>query len=74
MGDSLGDVASTWSCGMGVGGALGSSGKNMKKANVFQSQSMNIATMAHEMVADNEDARALIKIKMEAGFLKKKTT
>ncbi len=36
VGDSLDDVASIWSCGMGVGGALKSSGKNMKEANVFQ--------------------------------------
>jgi hypothetical protein len=36
VGDSLDDVASTWLCGMGVGGALGSFGKCMTKANVFQ--------------------------------------
>jgi hypothetical protein len=29
---------------------------------------MNIATMACEMVVGNEDARALIKIKMEVGL------
>ncbi len=42
MGDSLDDMASIWSCGMGVGGALGSFGKNVTKANVLQSQSVNM--------------------------------
>jgi len=36
VGDSLDDVASTWLCGMGVGGAFGSSGKSITKVNVFQ--------------------------------------
>lgn len=62
----LGHVAWVW------GSALGSSDKNMKKADVLQSQSLNIVTMTCEMVTSNEDARALIKIKMEVGFKKKR--
>jgi hypothetical protein len=32
---------------------------------------VNTTTLAHEMVVGNEDARALIKIKMEVGLEKK---
>jgi hypothetical protein len=62
----LGHVAWVW------GSALGSFDKNMTKVDVLQSQSLNIATIACEMVTSNEDARALIKIKMEVGFLRKR--
>jgi len=62
----LGHVAWVW------GSALKSFGKNMTKVDVVQSQSLNIVTMACEMVTNKEDARALIKIKMEIGFLKKR--
>jgi hypothetical protein len=57
---------------MGVGGASRSFGKSMTKADVLQSQSSSIATMAQEMVVSNKDARALIKIKMPVGLEKKK--
>jgi hypothetical protein len=56
----------------GKGGALGSFGKSMTKADVLQSQSLNIVTMARKMVINNEDVKALIKIKMEVGFSLKK--
>jgi hypothetical protein len=62
----LGHVAWVW------GSALESFGKNMTKVDVLQSQSLNIVTMACEMVTNNEDAKALIKIKMEIGFKKKR--
>jgi hypothetical protein len=58
---------------MAVGDALGSFGKKMTKVNVLQSQFVNIVTMAREMVASNEDARALIKIKVEVGLEEKNT-
>lgn len=57
---------------MGVGGASRSFNKNMTKVDVFQSQSLSIVTMVRKMVINNEDVKALIKIKMEVGFSLKK--